>query len=65
MRIRLNGEEYETESLTLSGLLGELNIVHERVAVEVNLKIVKRADRDHYRLREGDNIEIVNFVGGG
>ena len=36
-----------------------------RVAVEVNLIIVKKADYDKYALREGDLIEIVNFVGGG
>jgi thiamine biosynthesis protein ThiS len=42
-----------------------LDIVPERVAVEVNLRIIKRADFENYKLHNGDTIEIVYFVGGG
>ncbi|MCI0468446.1 MAG: sulfur carrier protein ThiS [Nitrospirae bacterium] len=65
MKLRINGEDYETEKEKLTELLTELQIVPERVAVEVNLKVIKRDAFDHYNLREGDNIEIVYFVGGG
>ncbi|MGE5237278.1 MAG: sulfur carrier protein ThiS [Chloroflexota bacterium] len=65
MKLRVNGEEYLTESATLLDLLGELRIAPERVAVEVNLKVIKRADVPSLSLREGDVVEIVNFVGGG
>ncbi len=65
MKLRVNGEEYLTESATLLDLLGELRIAPERVAVEVNLKVIKRADVPSLTLREGDVVEIVNFVGGG
>ena len=44
--------------------LGELRIKPERVAVEVNLSIIKKSDYDSCRLKDGDRIEIVNFVGG-
>ena len=50
---------------TLAALLAELDIEPRRVAVEHNLAIVKRANYDSVIVREGDEIEIVNFVGGG
>jgi sulfur carrier protein len=65
MKIILNGEHYETVSDTINGLLYELNIEPERVAVEVNLKIIKKVEFDSFQLHEGDNVEVVNFVGGG
>lgn len=65
MKLRVNGEEYVTEQETIAGLLEEMRVMPERVAVEVNLKILKRADQEVHRLNEGDVIEIVNFVGGG
>lgn len=65
MNIKINGEDRQTSKQTLAGLLEELNILRERVAVEVNLKIIKKADYDRHQINEGDVIEIVNFVGGG
>ena len=66
MKISLNGEPYEVAGpLTLTALLAELNIDPRRVAVEHNLTVVKRANYDSTQLRDGDQIEIVNFVGGG
>jgi sulfur carrier protein len=65
MNLKVNGEDRQTDKQTLKKLLEELGIMPDRVAVEVNLKIVKKADHDKYHLSEGDVIEIVNFVGGG
>lgn len=65
MKIKVNGEDYGTEQQTLSGLLEEMKVRSERVAVEVNLRVLKRSDVADYRINEGDVIEIVNFVGGG
>lgn len=65
MTIKVNGEQYTTETNTLSQLLQELGIIPERVAVEINLKIIKKADFDKFLINEGDVVEIVNFVGGG
>jgi thiamine biosynthesis protein ThiS len=42
-----------------------MGILPERVAVEVNLKILKRSEYAEYKLHEGDAIEVVYFVGGG
>lgn len=65
MRLTVNGTEYTTEQSTLAQLLKEMGIIPERVAVEVNLKIIKKKDFVDYRLMEGDSVEIVYFVGGG
>lgn len=66
MQVRINGASAEIESnLTIEGLLNNLNIDPQRVAVEINLNIVKKKDYPQRLLKEGDNIEIVHFVGGG
>ena len=66
MKISLNGEPHELAGpLTLTALLGQLNIDPRRVAVEHNLNVVKRANYDSTQIEDGDEIEIVNFVGGG
>ena len=66
MQIRLNGEPYEVAGpLTVSDLLARLEIDARRVAIEHNMVILKRGTFETTRVAEGDEIEIVNFVGGG
>ena len=66
MKIVLNGEERHVgESLTVSGLLEQLGMKADRVAVERNLNIVPRDQWLCTELAEGDRLEIVHFVGGG
>ena len=65
MKLMVNGEQIESRAETVQALLVELGIKPGAVAVEVNLKIVKRADHPVYPLAEGDTVEIVSFVGGG
>ena len=66
MKISLNGEPHELAGpLTLTALLAQLNVDPRRVAVEHNLTVVKRANYDSTQVEDGDEIEIVNFVGGG
>ena len=66
MRITLNGDPYElAQPVTISRLLATLEIDSRRVAVEHNLVIVKRATYDAALVQQGDQVEIVNFVGGG
>ena len=66
LKIRLNGEMYEVKTAsTVEALLAELNIDPRRVAVEHNLIVVKRANYENTIITEGDEVEIVNFVGGG
>jgi thiamine biosynthesis protein ThiS len=64
--IILNGDPHEVpRPLTVSELLTGLEIDARRVAVEHNLVVLKRATFDDVLVREGDQVEIVNFVGGG
>ena len=66
MKLTLNGEIKQIEKgITVSGLLESLQVEPARVAVEVNLKIIKKADYLSHELNEGDSVEIVSFVGGG
>jgi thiamine biosynthesis protein ThiS len=62
----LNGDPYElADSQTISDLLLHLEIDPRRVAVEHNLVVLKRVAFDTTRVQDGDQVEIVNFVGGG
>ena len=62
----MNGEPHDLPgSLTVSELLSHLKIDGRRVAVELNLTVLKRALFDTTVIQEGDEVEIVNFVGGG
>lgn len=66
MKITLNGAQQDVpDGLTVLGLLRHLNIQHERVAVELNLDIVRKADYATTTIRDGDGIEVVSFMGGG
>ena len=66
MRITLNGDTHEVaKPLTVAELLEQLDIDPRRVAVEHNLVVLKRLVFSETTVNEGDQIEIVNFVGGG
>lgn len=65
MKIRVNGEEKDTRQRTVAGLLEEMGVATGGVAVELNTKVLKRADLGQTPLGENDVLEIINFVGGG
>lgn len=66
MKITVNGDERQiAEGTTISSLLEVLELKPERLAVELNRQIVRRANWNSTALAEDDRIEIVNFVGGG
>jgi thiamine biosynthesis protein ThiS len=66
LTIRLNGEPFEIAGpVTISTLLTTLKIDPRLVAVEHNVVVIKRQLYDTTEIGEGDEIEIVNFVGGG
>jgi len=66
MTIKLNGDPHEIpQPLSVSALLATLAIDARRVAVEHNLAVVKKAEYDTSIVNDGDEVEIVNFVGGG
>ena len=64
--ITLNGDPYDLSGpLTISELLARLELDPRRVAVEHNLTVLKRTRFDDTTIHAGDQVEIVNFVGGG
>ena len=66
MTITLNGDPFDMPApLTVTQLLEQLRIDARRVAVEHNFIVLKRTAYDTTSLAEGDQVEIVNFVGGG
>ena len=66
MELQVNGEARTLgDGTTVSQLLQELKVQPERVVVEVNLAILKRAQHITTMLKDGDQVEIVHFVGGG
>lgn len=66
MTIVVNGNQTDiAEGTDISDLVSSLGLVAERVAVELNKRIVRRADWVSTRISEGDKVEIVHFVGGG
>ncbi len=67
MKIQINGEprEFSHDSLRLSELVEQLALAPQRIAVEVNRQIVRRADWEQTEVSDGDKVEIVHFVGGG
>jgi len=66
MQIQLNGKQYEgPEEMTVADLLERLDIQSARVAVELNLDILPKTEYGATRLKEGDQLEVVHFVGGG
>ena len=53
------------DGMTVTQLLNTLKIASERVVVELNLTILKRAEHGNTILKDGDQVEVVHFVGGG
>ena len=66
LSIRVNGEHRRVRSgLTIAELALELGLEPARVAVERNLEIVPRSTLGQVKVEDGDDYEIVHFVGGG
>lgn len=66
MLLEINGKQREVaESRSLFGLIEDLSLAPERLAVELNGQVVRRADWQDTTLNDGDRVEIVHFVGGG
>ncbi len=65
MQIILNGESIELDNqVNILQLLSQLEI-SGRLAVEVNQRIIPRSLFSTYEIKSGDNVEIVEAIGGG
>lgn len=66
INISLNGEPYSiAESATLTDLVETLELQNSRYAIEVNLDIIPRSEHAQFKLTEGDQVEVVQAIGGG
>jgi thiamine biosynthesis protein ThiS len=66
MLLHINGEQRDfPDNLTVAALVAQLGMKPDRVAVELNLEIVPRANWEATTLKSGDKLEVVHFVGGG
>jgi sulfur carrier protein len=66
VRVRLNGKERDVDAAhTVRSLLESLELHPSLVVVELNKEILARDAYAATQVREGDNLELVHFVGGG
>ena len=63
--VQLNGEARAVDAATVVDLLKSLDIDPRTVVVELNRTIVRRDALGSTSIKEGDEIELVHFVGGG
>lgn len=66
MRLTINGEEKSfTDTLSVEQLIKDIGIDPTKVAVERNREIVTKSAYANVQLSDGDQLEIVHFIGGG
>ncbi len=66
MELMVNGKKLEVpDGATITTVLEELNINPLRVAVQLNLEIIKRERYEETMLKSGDRLEIITFMAGG
>lgn len=66
IQIQLNGDPHALDQpIDIQGFLTSLGLDPRMVAVERNRAVVKRGDYPTTEIRDGDEVEIVAFVGGG
>ena len=66
LQVRSNGEHRRVESgISVAELVREIGFDPVRVAVERNLEVIPRSTLGEVRVEDGDDYEIVRFVGGG
>jgi sulfur carrier protein len=66
VHVTINGEPQGLgDGLTIAGLVNQLGLSERRIAIEVNREIIAPERYAAQKLADGDQIEIVHFVGGG
>ena len=63
--VKVNGTELDIVGKTVAEYLATTNYDMKRIATEINGEIVPKAQYAQTVLKDGDNIEVVSFVGGG
>jgi sulfur carrier protein len=63
--ITLNGEIKTINATSPAALLLELGLGQKQAAVEINREIIPRSQHADRPIRDGDEVEVISFVGGG
>ena len=66
IKITVNGKQIQViPNFSLNGLITKLKIPLNKIAIELNKKIIDKKKISKINLQKGDKIEIVHFIGGG
>ena len=66
MTIFINGKARELDGVsTLAALLDALDLPKQRIAIELNRRVIRKQDWESTQVSDDDKIEVVHFVGGG
>ena len=67
MNLKINGniKSFDDTSMTIEGLVTQLNLLGKRIAIEKNGMIISKSEFQNITLQDGDQLEIVGAVGGG
>lgn len=67
MNLKINGniKSFDDTSMTIEGLVIQLNLLGKRIAIEKNGMIISKSEFQNILLQNGDQLEIVGAVGGG
>ena len=66
IKITLNGKPKKLDiDFTVKKLIKKLNLPLNKVAIEINQKIIDKKNINKILLKNNDNVEIVHFIGGG
>ena len=66
IKITVNGKQMQViPKFSLKSLIAKLKIPLNKIAIELNKKIIDKKKISKIQLKRGDKIEIVHFIGGG
>ena len=63
--VKINGEKFDVASISIEKYLMDAGYDSKRVAVELNGDILPKSQYQNTYFKDGDNVEVVSFVGGG
>ena len=66
IKITVNGKQIQViPNFSLKSLMTKLKMPLNKIAIELNKKIIDKKKISKIQLKKGDKIEIVHFIGGG
>ena len=67
MKITLNNrnEEIDAGQLTVQELIERKNFTFKLLVTKINGKLVRKEDREHAVIRNGDKVDVIHLISGG